>query len=392
MRRLKKILIVRSSPYEENLNSYNVQGVGLARAFCNMGYDCDYLTFTKKKTGEIIICNNGENIARVIYKKWKRFFRTGYCREILNESVLKQYDYIISREYNQIMTYCLSKKHDNVIMYSGPYWNMFMIPIMSFFYDRIFVKKMNKRLKYKFVKSKKAVTFLENKGMTNLVDVGVGLDVAKFDTTEKDDNVIALEKFMKNNDCILYIGDLNDNKNLPFLLEVFKKIKQVRTNVKLVLIGKSQQTLFNKILGKKNESYVEEIFGELSENIKRDILWEQYVPNAQLRYIYPKAKVFLLPSKKEIFGMVMLEAMYFGCPVISSDNGGSSTLIKSNEYGKKIDTFDVDKWVMAICQYLDEPAYTDEVTKKAKKNIEHNYTWDSIAKNMLSYIESDWRN
>ena len=44
----KKILYVRTGPYDLNINSYNVQEVGLAKAFCRLGYNIDVIVFKKK--------------------------------------------------------------------------------------------------------------------------------------------------------------------------------------------------------------------------------------------------------------------------------------------------------------------------------------------------------
>lgn len=42
------VLIIRSMPYDFNPESYNVQEIGIGKALCNFGYNCDYITFKKK--------------------------------------------------------------------------------------------------------------------------------------------------------------------------------------------------------------------------------------------------------------------------------------------------------------------------------------------------------
>ena len=383
----ERILIVRANPYEENIKNYNVQGIGIARAFCKLGYDCDYLTYTKKESGIIHIYETGGCKARVIYKKWYRVLRTGISFESLKNDFLSSYDYIICREYNQIMTYLIARNGRSVSMYSGPYWNMFMIPFFSLIYDFLFIKWLDRNLICKFVKSKMAEDFLKKKGMRNLIDLGVGLDIDIFQSEEPNEEVSSISEYMRENECLLYIGSLNDNKNLPFLIELFKYIRKRRKEIKLVLIGKSEQTLINKILGKKNETYFQEIYDKLSYDIKKGIIHIEQIENAQLKYIYPYAKVFLLPSKKEIFGMVLLEAMYFKIPVITTNNGGSSTLIKSNKLGQVIDKYDVRLWASGIERYLSDSTYTNEVCDNAYKNIIENYSWNKIAEKMIENIK-----
>ena len=64
----KKILMVRSNPYDFNPNSYNVQEVGLGKAFCHLGYDYDYITFKKHDQKEWIFYEENGHIARWIEK------------------------------------------------------------------------------------------------------------------------------------------------------------------------------------------------------------------------------------------------------------------------------------------------------------------------------------
>ena len=49
---MRKILFVRTVPYEFNANTYNVQGFGLGKAFCKLGYDFDFI-FQKKEIANI---------------------------------------------------------------------------------------------------------------------------------------------------------------------------------------------------------------------------------------------------------------------------------------------------------------------------------------------------
>ncbi|MCQ2523603.1 MAG: glycosyltransferase family 4 protein [Lachnospiraceae bacterium] len=384
---MKNILFVRSTPYNEDLNGYNVQGVGVAKAFCRLGYNCDYLNYTSKEERIVDLCEINGNKARAIYMKRIRFFRTGICTGALKKEFLDNYDVVICREYNQLMTHLFAKKHSNTSMYSGPYWNMFMLPFMSGVYDALYNRKMNKELKCKFVKSQMAKEFLEAKGYTDLVDVGVGLDTTRFEGVECSESTQKIVDYMKANRCILYVGKLDANKNIQFVIDVFAKVKKEEPDVKLILIGKSKQSWQKQLMGKKNESFYNELIEKVPEDVRNSIWHIQRVENPQLQFVYSNAKAFILPSIHEIFGMVMLEAMYFGAPVITSRNGGSSTLIKSEKYGQSYAEYDTEKWAQGILKYLNDEEYTTEVVNNCKANIRENYTWDIICKKMIDHIE-----
>lgn len=383
---MKNILFVRSTPYNEDINGYNVQGIGIAKAFCRLGYNCDYLNFDTDRDEVIDLCECNQNKARVIYKKRTRIFRTGINFEVLSKDFLQRYDIVICREYNQLMSYLIAKRHPNTSIYSGPYWNMFMIPFFSNIYDFLITKKLNKLAKNKFVKSQLAKEFLEKKGYDNVIDVGVGLDTSRFENVVCTKNTQNIVDYMSKNRCVLYVGTLDENKNLPFILKVFAKLLEKEPDVKLVLIGKSKQSLKNKLLGMNDKSYYANLINSVPSKVKDSIMHIDRVDNPELKYIYPLAKAFILPSIHEIFGMVMLEAMYFGAPVITSLNGGSSTLIKTNDYGIKIDNYDVEEWVAGLVKYLEDSEYSKQVVEKCKCNIRENYTWKSICLKMLKSI------
>ena len=85
--------------------------------------------------------------------------------------------------------------------------------------------------------------------------------------------------------------------------------------------------------------------------------------------------------------MVMAEAMYLGTPVITTRNGGSTSLIEGRETGIMIDGFDVEQWENAVLKLLHDPNYKEKMTINARNVIVNEYNWDNIAKRMLEEIE-----
>ena len=107
----------------------------------------------------------------------------------------------------------------------------------------------------------------------------------------------------------------------------------------------------------------------------------------ELREAYLKADIMLFPTNYEIFGMVLLEAMYFGVACISSLNGGSSELIETQEDGMIMENFDCDEWVRSADYLIGNSEKRREMQEKARIKIEKNYTWDSIAGRFLKVYE-----
>lgn len=92
--------------------------------------------------------------------------------------------------------------------------------------------------------------------------------------------------------------------------------------------------------------------------------------------------MFVLPTKYEIFGMVILEAMFFGLPVVTTLNGGSSTLI-DNEKNGFIKEFNVKEWEKSIIDIIDNEDYKAKIGTEARKKIVNEYTWKVLSKKFI---------
>ena len=381
---MKNILLVRATPNDLDINAYNVQQVGIGKSLVNKGYNYDFITFKKNAPRkETVFYEKDGCRAKCIELPRIRVLRWGINTDICKKEFLDKYDLIICQEYYQLETYLISCKSNRVAMYTGPYYNMFLPKCFSPIYDFLFTKRINRQIKHKFVNSVLAYDFMEKKGYTGSTNVGVALDTSRFVDVEILPETKQLIVFMKTNKCLLYVGSLIERKNYPFLLETYKKMLQRDPDVKLVLIGKSKVSGVEKYLGKKDSEYAAKYDKNLTEKEKAGIYHLERLANPQLRYIYPLAKAFLLPSIQEIFGMVLLEAMYFGAPVVSSRNGGSLTLMADGKCGQIVDEFDAEKWCDAISKYLDDPQYAKSVVEAAMNKVKEEYTWDVITQKML---------
>ncbi|MGU9155285.1 glycosyltransferase family 4 protein [Clostridium perfringens] len=373
--RNKKILYVRSGPYKVNLNSYNLQEVGFSKSLCDKGFSCDILYYSNFNKDEEIYSNNNCNV-RILWRKGIKILRTGIYPQILKKKFLSRYDLIIATEYSQIMTILMSKLSNNVVIYNGPYYNLFKIKFIEKIYDKLFVNVINKNIKQVFVKSDLAKEYLIKKGIKNISVLGVGLDISKFELDNKPSNKInKLIEFMKKNKCLLYVGSLDDRKNFRFTLKVFEKVNNINPDIKLVVIGKGKR------------GYVENCFKEIKNETKKNIIHINELDNNYLKFVYKEADIFVLPSKLEIFGMVLLEAMYFGVPTITSVNGGSSTLIKNNINGIIMNNFDENNWCNNILNLINNKDLSEKIKENSKNTIKNNFNWNSISSLFLNNLD-----
>ena len=376
MSNVEKILYIRSGPYEINFSDYNLQEVGLGKAFCDEGYDFDIVYYTKGKNREQII-DVPKNHLRIFWRKGIKLLRSGIYPEIYDKKFLKQYNAVIVSEYSQIMSVILSDRYPNTYLYNGPYYNLFKIPFIEPVYDFLFCKKLNKNMRKVFCKTEMAKEFIAEKGITNSSVVGVGLDTAKFDAEKeiKPETEALLEK-MSGHRNFLYIGSISKRKNVELIIKAFVKLKQKDNTDDIQLV----------IVGKGSKSYTDFCRSLLPEELSKSVIWCEFIENAQTQFLYKSADVFLLPSVQEIFGMVLLETMYFQTPAISSHSAGAGTLIKSGENGIIIDNFDEQNWADQMYELINDEWKVKILGQNAGQTIKNEFTWDKIAKKMLKDI------
>lgn len=372
-----RILYVRCAPYVLTFDNYNLQEVGLGTAFCKAGYDFDLVYYSKENGNQVI--SIGDRKLTIFWRKGIKLLRTGIYPFLYKKSFLEDYDIVITSEYSQITSYLIAKKHKNVYLYNGPYYNLFKILFMEPIYDKLFCKEINKLVKKTFCKTQMSADYIRRKGITNTEVVGVGLDISKFENENHiDSETMRLLEKMENHRNILYVGSIIPRKNVELLINAFLDVKSKGKefdDVQLILVGKGDLLYLEKCKTLIPIKYID------------SIIWCEHIRNAQLRFVYEKAQVFMLPSVHEIFGMVLLEAMYFGLPIISSHSAGAGTLITDNENGIIVENFDLAAWEDVMQKILIDKCFAQKLGNRARQTIIDKYMWENIADKMLNYID-----
>lgn len=124
---------------------------------------------------------------------------------------------------------------------------------------------------------------------------------------------------------IISVGDLNMNKNVLTSLKVIKLLKDKGYKVKFDIVGEGP---LKKTISK--------LIGDLS--LENDVKLHGYINNKdKLRDLYRKSDIYLMPSITETFGLVYIEAMSQGLPVIYSRNQGIDGFFKEGHIGFSVE-------------------------------------------------------
>ncbi len=183
---------------------------------------------------------------------------------------------------------------------------------------------------------------------------------------------------------ILFAGRVEPLKGIDSLLKAMALINQHRPdmleNVCVAIIGgdpwaETQDDEMARLKEMRRELGVENIVTFLGAK-DQDIL-----PN-----YYAAAEMVVMPSHYESFGMVALEAMATGTPVIASEVGGLAFLVRDGDNGFLVPSRDPEALAERIYTLLNEPNCQQELGRNAQQYAQQ-YAWSEIVSQMLNVYE-----
>lgn len=367
-----KILIIRNYPSYMAVknNTYNIQEVGLAKALVRQGHVCDIVFWTEFQEETVTIPVDDMGVIHVFYKHGKTMLKNTIFTAC--KTLFEQYDILQPCEYNQMQAWILAKQYPKkTVIYHGPYYSPFnkRYNLMCRIFDVFFLQRYIKLGTRFLVKSELAKEFLVNKGIKaeNIKVVGVGID-AQMLSAPNENCKKSLFRVMKNDDAsikLLYIGRFEERRNIPLIVDIFKMILVKRPNTSLYMIGTG------------DTEYLKRIRNYMEKGVRDKIIWQDRMEQKYLSAIYEQADFFLLPTEYDIFGMVLLEAMYYKNVVLTTQNGGSNTMIQNGKNGFIFDNKDAERWANLILNLKENEK--KEIQERANKTVAEKFTWDRLA-------------
>lgn len=173
---------------------------------------------------------------------------------------------------------------------------------------------------------------------------------------------------------ILYVGDVNWNKNIPGLIKAFKKLKNSKNQgIKLVLVGKAFE---DKSLPETRA--ILRLIEELGLNNQTKILG--FVPTKDLVAIYNLATVYCQPSFYEGFGLPILEAMACGTTVVCSQTSSLPEVV--DDAVVFVDPHDYNNIAEGIKKAVEDKKLADSLRKKGFQRGGQ-FNWERTAKETI---------
>lgn len=190
---------------------------------------------------------------------------------------------------------------------------------------------------------------------------------------------------------VVFVGRITQQKGLPYLL---KAAKELPADVQLVLCAGAPDT--PQILAEVT-NLVEEL-----RAIRDNVIWiEKHLSRAELIAVLSSATVFACPSIYEPLGIVNLEAMACGIPVVATATGGIPEVVAHGVTGLLVPIeqimdgsgkpLDEKKFVADFAAALNQMLASDQLSDfgtAGRRRVENHFSWESIAIQTLSVYQS----
>jgi alpha-maltose-1-phosphate synthase len=197
-----------------------------------------------------------------------------------------------------------------------------------------------------------------------------GIDLAEWNSSQGGDApVIGLPALPPR--YLLYTGRIAQNKGLPLLLDALARIPPSE-RIPAVIMGRDwgmrpQLELQARRLG-----------------IEKDLVWLGYVEDpAVYRAVFRHAAAFTFPSEWEAFGLVLLEAMAAGVPIVATAVGGVPEVLDGGRAGRLVPYGDSETLAAGIRDVLGSPERSAELVAAGHRRV-RSYSWDRVIEDHLA--------
>jgi len=184
-------------------------------------------------------------------------------------------------------------------------------------------------------------------------------------------NPIKAGPIERKNPLVLFLGRLTIQKGPAQFLEMAAKVNEIDPKVMFIIAGDGNMT--GELMTKACEL-----------GLSRNVIFAGRVSSSEAHHLYSHADCFVMSSLSEPFGLVALEAVEHGVPVILTKQSGASEVVN---HAFKIDYWDTEKMADCVLTILKDKRLSKQLKSRAFKDIRH-LTWENQAAKIKSIYEN----
>ncbi|MEA2552656.1 MAG: hypothetical protein QOJ65_832, partial [Fimbriimonadaceae bacterium] len=176
---------------------------------------------------------------------------------------------------------------------------------------------------------------------------------------------------------ILYVGRFVREKGIHLLLDCANVVLSEDPKAKFIVVGS----------GGSRDRF--ERFSDWA-GIADRVVFTGFLSSKPLYQLYRCADLATFPSLYEPFGIVALEAMAAGVPVVASDAGGLKEVVLHDKTGTSHFSGNAESLAWAILRVLKDPKRAQRLAKAAKERLKTDFNWSNIADKTIKVYERVW--
>jgi glycosyltransferase involved in cell wall biosynthesis len=219
----------------------------------------------------------------------------------------------------------------------------------------------------------------------NIDLIRAGINEKLFRPINKNESIEKTGLNFKN--TILFVGRITKAKGLRILIRALKKLKmEFSDELKLLIVGGDISGVMHSEIESKEKRYIKKLINEL--NLNDDVIFLGPIERESLPYYYSLANVCVIPSLYETFGLVAVEAMACGTPVIASKVGGLAHTVKNGYSGLHFVPGRSDHLAKKILEIITDSTKLKEMGINARMRVSKEFGLERTVRQIRELYES----
>lgn len=175
---------------------------------------------------------------------------------------------------------------------------------------------------------------------------------------------------------VMYVGRFVREKGIQVLLNAASVVLSQEPNTKFLIVGGGHRERFERFVH--------------WAGLQDKVLFTGFMANRSLHQLYRCADVAVFPSLYEPFGIVALEGMAAGAPVVASDAGGLKEVVLHDQTGTLSFANNAESLAWSILHVIRDPVRAKKLADAAKIRLHVDFEWSHLADQTIAVYERVW--